>query len=83
MEAYVTHYSIPEGADWQPWPWGKEVKPTNPELLTWPGKKAFALLRCKGHPTGAVILMPVHAIQLSNGRKWDSYNGFRDNLGPA
>jgi len=83
MEATVEFYSPKEGHEWIRWPWPTQVKPSNPELLTWAGKKAHAHLHCRGHWTGATIIMPVHAIKLDNGRIWDSYNGFRDGGGPA
>lgn len=81
MIADVVEYSPIEGHPWMPWPWGKAVKPSNPELLT-KRSKIVAVLRCIGHPTGAIILMPVHAIKLDNGVEWDCINGFRKREGP-
>lgn len=82
MKAEVVAYTEYEGGGWKEWPWPSCVKPTNPQLLAF-RHGPTAVLKLVGHPTGAIIFMLVHALKLSNGREWDSINGFRDGGGPA
>ncbi len=80
MLADVLSYTVTAGTEWLDWPWPKTCKPGNPQLLTPPVKPRANLRLDAGI---AIIFMPVHSLKLSNGREWDSYNGFRDGGGPA
>lgn len=75
MIADVTHYIPKEGAEWVPWPFPRNVKPSNPELLANVGAPLYAWSK-----RGCGLLF--HALRLSDGSVWDSINGFRDGGGP-
>jgi hypothetical protein len=93
MQANVTHYTECEGGDWKPWPFPDRIKPSNPELLTMPPCDVWLFIK-KDYKTifnkfgfvlskRTVYKLYFHAIKLSNGRVFDTINGFRDGGGPA
>lgn len=77
MQANVLAYVPREGAEWRAWPWPASCKPTNPELICHAPSDLIQLFM--RHPCGAVIMMHVHALWLSDGTVWDARNGFRSN----
>lgn len=73
MEANVTHFTLHEGGEWHGWPFRESVKPSNPQLLTWPGGRRHMLWVSRPHG----VAIRFHSIKLSDGSEWDATNGFR------
>lgn len=76
MIADVTHYTKYEGGKWIPWPFPKHIKPSNPELLTITERDKYIFRR-------GDYWLQFHSLKLSNGREFDTINGFRDDDGPS
>jgi len=75
METFITHYTSIEGEPWEHWPFDKNIKPSNNELLDIPIRDNYIFTA-----NGKKVCF--HSLKFSNGREYDTINGFRDGGAP-